>query len=82
MDFRDIIRLRTANMGYWLGEEHWGKGVMSKVVPAFARWCIDTWGRLVRIDGGGELVFSQAGALLKLSLTDSASSVCGKSCQL
>lgn len=43
---------RTAELGYWLGEEHWGKGVMSKVVPPFVSWAWETFGILVRLNSG------------------------------
>jgi len=36
----DVHRL-TAEFGYWLGEEFWGHGVMSEVVPAFVDYCFD-----------------------------------------
>ena len=35
---QDVYRL-TAEFGYWLGEEFWGRGIMSEVVPAFANYC-------------------------------------------
>jgi [ribosomal protein S5]-alanine N-acetyltransferase len=34
----DVHRL-TAEFGYWLGEQFWGKGIMSEVVPAFVNYC-------------------------------------------
>lgn len=34
----DIFR-HTAEIGYWLGEEFWGRGVMTEVVSAFADHC-------------------------------------------
>ena len=34
----DVHRL-TAEFGYWLGEEFWGRGIMSEVVPAFVDYC-------------------------------------------
>jgi RimJ/RimL family protein N-acetyltransferase len=36
----DVHRL-SAEMGYWLGEEFWGKGIMSEVVPAFVDYCFE-----------------------------------------
>jgi [ribosomal protein S5]-alanine N-acetyltransferase len=36
----DVYRL-TAEFGYWLGEEFWGQGIMSEVVPAFANYCFE-----------------------------------------
>ncbi|HME88818.1 MAG TPA: GNAT family protein [Chthoniobacterales bacterium] len=35
---KDVHR-RTAEFGYWLAEEYWGKGIMSEVVPAFVDYC-------------------------------------------
>lgn len=31
--------LRTAEVAYWLGEEHWGKGYMSRILPLFTKRC-------------------------------------------
>jgi RimJ/RimL family protein N-acetyltransferase len=33
----DIYR-RSAEIGYWLGEPFWGRGIMSEVVPAFTAY--------------------------------------------
>lgn len=38
----DIERV-TAEIGYWLGEKYWGKGIMSKVVEQVARYAFDTF---------------------------------------
>lgn len=45
------VYFRNAEIGYWLGEEHWGKGVMGIVVPAFIDWAWRTFGFLIRING-------------------------------
>ena len=52
LDFSDPneVYARNAEIGYWLSESHWGKGVMSCVVPAFVDWGWRTFGRLVRIN--------------------------------
>jgi len=34
--------MRTAEVAYWLAEEHWGKGWMSRVLPAFVGHCFAT----------------------------------------
>ena len=33
------VHSHTAEFGYWLGEEFWGRGIMSEIVPAFADYC-------------------------------------------
>ncbi len=45
------IYFRCGEVGYWLSETHWGKGVMSVAVPAFVDWCWKTFGFLIRING-------------------------------
>lgn len=37
---QDVHR-HTAEIGYWLGEEFWGHGIMSEVVPAFVDYCFE-----------------------------------------
>jgi len=37
------VHRHTAEFGYWLGEEFWGHGVMSEVVPAFANYCFGSF---------------------------------------
>jgi ribosomal-protein-alanine N-acetyltransferase len=32
------VQCRSAELGYWISEDYWGKGVMSEVVPAFMEW--------------------------------------------
>ncbi|OHF03039.1 acetyltransferase [Colletotrichum orchidophilum] len=39
------VYARGYELGYWLGEEFWGKGVMGEVVPAFVRWVFEGMGR-------------------------------------
>jgi len=34
---RDIAR-RSAEMGYWLSEEHWGRGIATRAVTAMSDW--------------------------------------------
>ena len=33
------VHRHTAEFGYWLGEEFWGQGIMSEIVPAFVDYC-------------------------------------------
>ena len=44
---KDVHRL-TAEMGYWLAEPFWGKGIMTETVAKFAAYAFEQFG-LVRI---------------------------------
>jgi ribosomal-protein-alanine N-acetyltransferase len=33
------VHRHVAALGYWLGQEFWGHGVMSEAVPAFVNYC-------------------------------------------
>jgi len=37
-------RAHGAELGYWLGAQHWGKGLMTRVVGCFAPWLMTTLG--------------------------------------
>src|SRR5271165_6933478 len=37
---RDIARM-SAEMGYWLSEDFWGRGLMTRVVTAMSDWAFD-----------------------------------------
>src|SRR5215472_9474189 len=39
---RDIARM-SAEMGYWLSEDHWGRGVTTRVVAAMSDWALDNY---------------------------------------
>jgi ribosomal-protein-alanine N-acetyltransferase len=38
---QDVHRL-TAEMGYWLGEKFWRRGIMTEAVAAFTHFCFDS----------------------------------------
>jgi ribosomal-protein-alanine N-acetyltransferase len=40
---QDVERI-SAELGYWLGEAHWGRGIMSAAVSAFAPWALEHYG--------------------------------------
>ena len=39
---QDVHR-HTAEFGYWLAEEFWGKGIMTEAVTAFVNYCFDNF---------------------------------------
>jgi RimJ/RimL family protein N-acetyltransferase len=44
---RDIARI-SAEMGYWLSEELWGRGIASRAVEAMSDWAFDNY-KLTRV---------------------------------
>lgn len=44
-------RAHMAELGYWLGQAHWGQGLMTRVVGLFAPWVMDEL-RLFRLQAG------------------------------
>ncbi|KAF2724091.1 acyl-CoA N-acyltransferase [Polychaeton citri CBS 116435] len=48
-DPNDVYK-RAAEIGYWIGEEFWGKGIMSTLVPAYVNWAWRTFGILIRLN--------------------------------
>ena len=37
------VHRHTAELGYWLGEELWGRGIVTEAVGAFSDFCFDTF---------------------------------------
>ena len=37
------VHRHTATMGYWLGEEFWGRGVMTQAVTAVTDFCFENF---------------------------------------
>jgi ribosomal-protein-alanine N-acetyltransferase len=38
---RDIYRI-TAELGYWLGESYWGRGIATRAVRAIIQWAFES----------------------------------------
>ncbi|KAH7305877.1 acyl-CoA N-acyltransferase [Stachybotrys elegans] len=47
---RDDIQARTMEVGYWLGESHWGRGVATEALSAFAKWAFESFPQAVRLE--------------------------------
>jgi RimJ/RimL family protein N-acetyltransferase len=41
VEIKDDIFRRTAELGYWLGREHWGRGIATEVVRAVSDWAFN-----------------------------------------
>jgi ribosomal-protein-alanine N-acetyltransferase len=39
----DVERV-SAELGYWIGEEYWGRGIVSEAVPPMTRYAIERYG--------------------------------------
>ena len=48
---KDDIYRCTAEIGYWLGEEYWGRGIVTEAVRAVTQWAFETF-NLSRIYAG------------------------------
>ncbi|KAI1406081.1 acyl-CoA N-acyltransferase [Hypoxylon fuscum] len=46
------IQYRTWEVGYWIGKDHWGKGIATSALKAFSAWAFKEFPELLRIDAG------------------------------
>jgi RimJ/RimL family protein N-acetyltransferase len=46
------VEYRTMEIGYWMGEEHWGAGIMTEAVAAVTRWAFREIPELLRLEAG------------------------------
>lgn len=37
------VHRKTAELGYWLGEPYWGRGIMTEAVREFTHWAFETF---------------------------------------
>lgn len=47
---RDDIHYRTMEIGYWLAEDQWQKGIATEAVTAFSDWAFDNFSFLLRLE--------------------------------
>ena len=40
---RQDVHRQTATVGYWLGEQFWGRGIMTEAVTAVTYFCFDNF---------------------------------------
>ncbi|OJJ62982.1 hypothetical protein ASPSYDRAFT_55694 [Aspergillus sydowii CBS 593.65] len=44
------IHHRTMELGYWVGETHWGRGIATEAVKLFSAWAFANFEHLVRLE--------------------------------
>ncbi|KAK4034156.1 acyl-CoA N-acyltransferase [Parachaetomium inaequale] len=49
---REDIEAHSFEVGYWLGEDGWGKGVMSEACRAYVKWVFETYPAIIRLEAG------------------------------
>ncbi|KAH7085273.1 acyl-CoA N-acyltransferase [Paraphoma chrysanthemicola] len=37
------VQSHTAEVGFWIGEKHWGKGYTTEALEAFTEWSFEAW---------------------------------------
>ena len=50
LKLRTDVEYRTMEIGYWLGEEFWGRGIATEAVSAFTKWTFKTFDHVLRIE--------------------------------
>ncbi|KAL4779944.1 acyl-CoA N-acyltransferase [Aspergillus varians] len=65
---RTDVQHRSMEIGYWLGETHWGKGIATEAVVAFSQWAFEKFEHVVRLEAevfegneGSKRVLEKAG---------------------
>lgn len=43
LEFRDDVHRFTAELGYWLGESFWGRGIMTEAIRLFTFWAFENF---------------------------------------
>jgi RimJ/RimL family protein N-acetyltransferase len=49
---RTDVEAGTFELGYWIGQDSWGKGIMTEAARGFTRWVFDTFPSVVRLEAG------------------------------
>ncbi|KAI2612681.1 acyl-CoA N-acyltransferase [Hypoxylon fragiforme] len=46
------VEYRTWEVGYWVAQEHWGKGIATSALRAFSVWAIQQFPEILRLEAG------------------------------
>lgn len=49
---REDVEKGCFELGAWLGEESWGKGIMTEVLVEYSKWLFKTYPQVNRLEGG------------------------------
>ncbi|PWT95672.1 MAG: GNAT family N-acetyltransferase [Bacteroidetes bacterium] len=49
LELKDDVYKCTAEIGYWIGEPYWGKGIATEAVRQIVDYIFETFGEIVRI---------------------------------
>ncbi|EAU33614.1 predicted protein [Aspergillus terreus NIH2624] len=48
LENRTDVNYRTMVLGYWLGEDHWGQGIVTEAVTALSQWAFEKFPHVIR----------------------------------
>ena len=74
---RDVYR-RSGEIGYWLGEEYWGRGILSEALPAMTTYAfanfdlVRIWAGVFEWNGASARVLEKSGYKLEARLRKGA----------
>ncbi|KAB8068561.1 acyl-CoA N-acyltransferase [Aspergillus leporis] len=47
---KEDVYYRTMEIGYWLGQDHWGKGIATEALSALTSWAFENFGHVLRLE--------------------------------
>lgn len=47
---RDDVYYRTMEIGYWLGQDHWGKGIATEALSAMTAWAFENFTYVLKLE--------------------------------
>ncbi len=71
LELGDDVYRRSAEIGFWLGEPYWGRGIATAVVSAFTAWALEQfdllriWGCVFEDNPASARVLEKAGYTLE-----------------
>ncbi len=75
---REDVERVSAELGFWLGEPYWGRGIMTEAVSAFVPWAFERFGlsriyaQVFAFNVASARVLEKAGFVLEATLRRSA----------